>query len=65
MNARFTYWREEDGMFLGYLAEFPDHWRLGLDLDDLKTQLLELHESLLMAASNRSPYEPVLCDLTD
>lgn len=65
MNARFTYWREEDGMFLGYLAEFPDQWRQGLDLDDLKAQLLELHQSLSIAASNRSRYEPVLCDLTD
>ena len=65
MNARFTYWREEDGMFLGYLAEFPDQWRQGLDLDDLKAQLRELLESLTAEASARATSEPVLCDLTD
>jgi hypothetical protein len=39
----FTYWRESDGHFLGYLNAYPDHWTQGDDLEDLKDQLLDLY----------------------
>lgn len=65
MKARFTYWQEEDGMFLGYLNEHPEHWSQGLDLDDLKVQLLDLHQTLIAETNARSQPDPVLCDLTD
>jgi hypothetical protein len=26
MTTKFTYWQEEDGKFLGYLNDYPDHW---------------------------------------
>lgn len=39
----FTYWRESDGRFLGYLNAYPDHWTQGDDLEDLKGQLLDLY----------------------
>jgi hypothetical protein len=65
MKARFTYWQEEDGMFLGYLNEHPEHWSQGLDLDDLKVQLLDLHQTLMAEANARSQPDPILCDLTD
>ncbi len=39
----FTYWREPDGSYLGYLNEYPDHWTQGCDLDDLKVHLLDLY----------------------
>ena len=39
----FTYWRESDGHFLGYLNAYPDHWTQGVDLEDLKIQLLDLY----------------------
>ena len=65
MKARFTYWQEEDGMFLGYLNEFPEHWSQGDDLDDLKVQLLDLHQILIAEAKSHSQNDPILCDLTD
>ena len=40
-----TYWQEQDGVFLGYLNEFPDHWTQGETLDDLKEHLKNLHET--------------------
>jgi predicted RNase H-like HicB family nuclease len=40
----FTYWRESDGHFLGYLNAYPDHWTQGDDLEDLKAQLLDLYQ---------------------
>jgi predicted RNase H-like HicB family nuclease len=44
MIARFTYWQESDGRYLGYLNEFPDHWTQGENLDDLKEHLRDLFE---------------------
>jgi predicted RNase H-like HicB family nuclease len=43
MKARITYWQEKDGMFLGYLNEYPDHWTQGESLDDLREHLRDLH----------------------
>ena len=43
VGATFTYWRESDGRFLGYLNTYPDHWTQGDDLEDLKEQLLDLY----------------------
>ncbi len=34
MPARYVYWQEE-GMWLGYLEEFPDYWTQGGNLEDL------------------------------
>ncbi|MGE3309975.1 MAG: type II toxin-antitoxin system HicB family antitoxin [Limisphaerales bacterium] len=42
MKARFTYWQEREGRFLGYLNEFPDHWTQGENLNDLKEHLRDL-----------------------
>ncbi len=39
----FTYWRESDGHFLGYLNAYPDHWTQGEDLEGLRAQLLDLY----------------------
>ncbi len=44
MKPRFTYWKEDDGSFLGFLNEYPDHWTQGLSLEDLKAHLRDLHE---------------------
>jgi predicted RNase H-like HicB family nuclease len=32
----FTYWKESDGRYLGYLNDYPDHWTQGETLEDLK-----------------------------
>ena len=43
MTTKFTYWQEGDGMFLGYLNDYPDHWTQGETLQDLKEHLRDLH----------------------
>lgn len=45
MKARFTYWQESDGRYLGYLNDYPDHWTQGEDLEDLKEHLRDLHQT--------------------
>jgi predicted RNase H-like HicB family nuclease len=44
MKIIYTYWKEDDGTFLGYLNEFPDHWTQGTDLEDLVENLADLHK---------------------
>jgi predicted RNase H-like HicB family nuclease len=44
MKMQYTYWQENDGNFLGYLNEYPDHWTQGNDLEDLKKHLRDLYQ---------------------
>ena len=44
MKAKFTYWKEPDGKYLGYLHSHPDHWTQGENLEDLKVHLRDLYE---------------------
>ena len=43
MKAQFTFWKERDGRYLGYLNDYPDHWTQGESLEDLKEQLKDLY----------------------
>lgn len=45
MKAQFTYWKERDGRYLGYLNAYPDHWTQGESLEDLKEQLKDLYHT--------------------
>ena len=45
MTTKFTYWKEGDGKFLGYLNDYPEHWTLGEFLQDLKGELRDLHKT--------------------
>ena len=29
MKIEYTFWQENDGKYLGYLNEYPDHWTQG------------------------------------
>jgi predicted RNase H-like HicB family nuclease len=42
MKANFTDWKEEDGCYLGFLNDYPNHWTQGNDLADLKDHLRDL-----------------------
>ena len=44
MKVEYTYWKEPDDMYLGYLNEYPDHWTQGTNLKELKVNLADLHE---------------------
>jgi predicted RNase H-like HicB family nuclease len=45
MTTKYTYWKESDGMYLGYLSQYPDHWTQGESLEDLKEHLRDLYET--------------------
>jgi predicted RNase H-like HicB family nuclease len=43
-TLKFTFWKESDGKFLGFLNDFPDHWTQGEDMSDLKEHLKDLYD---------------------
>jgi len=46
MNVvKIVVWEEGDA-WVGYLRDYPDYWRQGDSLDDLKEHLKDLHADL-------------------
>ena len=44
MELQYTYWQENDGWFLGFLNDFPNHWTQGKTLKELEEMLADLYE---------------------
>ena len=44
---RITYWQEPDGMFLGYLEDYPDYMTQGETLDELRANLRDILGDIL------------------
>ncbi|NTU42548.1 MAG: type II toxin-antitoxin system HicB family antitoxin [Nitrospirales bacterium] len=44
-KKRFVYW-EEDGMWLGYLEEYPDYMTQGESFEELKENLADIYKDL-------------------
>lgn len=44
-TARYIYW-QDDGMWLGYLEEYPDYMTQGETPDELQENLTDLYEEL-------------------
>ena len=50
-SKRFVYY-EEEGMWIGWLEEFPDYRTQGETLEELKENLKDIHDELV---SDRIP----------
>lgn len=46
MSLSFTYWQEQDGMWLGYMNDYPDYMTEGRTFEDLKRMLLSLRSDI-------------------
>ena len=44
-SIKYVHW-EEDGAWLGYLQEYPDHWTQGETLADLQEHLRDIYQDL-------------------
>lgn len=44
-TVRIVHW-EEDGVWLGYLLDYPDYWTQGESLDDLREHLKDLYRDI-------------------
>ncbi len=45
-TVRIVYWRENDGMWLGHLEDYPDYITQGETLDELKDNLKDILKEL-------------------
>ena len=45
MSKKYVYW-EDNGMWIGYLEEFPDYMTQGETLDELKENLKDIFKDL-------------------
>ncbi|MEK8022073.1 MAG: type II toxin-antitoxin system HicB family antitoxin [Candidatus Parabeggiatoa sp.] len=41
-TVTIVYWQENDGMWLGYLQNYPDYWTQGETLEELKGNLKDI-----------------------
>jgi len=44
MEITYTYWEADDGWFVGYLNDYPEHLTQGHDLAELEEMLADLYE---------------------
>lgn len=44
-TIKIVYW-EENGVWLGYLFDYPDYWTQGQTLEDLKAYLKDLYHDI-------------------
>ena len=44
-TVRYVYWQDDD-MWLGYIAEFPDYMTQGESLNELQENLRDLYDEL-------------------
>lgn len=44
-TVKYVFW-EEDGVWLGYLQDYPDYWTQGETVQDLKEHLRDLYADL-------------------
>jgi predicted RNase H-like HicB family nuclease len=44
MELPYTYWKEPDGWYLGYLNDWPVHWTQGKTVKELEEMLEDLYE---------------------
>jgi predicted RNase H-like HicB family nuclease len=43
---KIVYW-EDDGVWLGYLQDYPDYWTQGESLDDLREHLKDVYHDIV------------------
>ena len=45
MKQKYVYW-QDDGMWLGYLEEYPDYWTQGESERELRNNLVDISSDL-------------------
>ena len=43
MDVGYTYWEADDGWFVGYLNDYPEHLTQGHDLAELEVMLADVY----------------------
>ena len=43
---KYVYWQDDDGMWLGYLEEYPDYMTQGETFEELEEDLQDVYKEL-------------------
>lgn len=46
MAIPYTYWKEPDGWYLGYMNDYPDNWTQGRTIEELEKMLMSLRKDI-------------------
>jgi predicted RNase H-like HicB family nuclease len=44
MDVTYTFWEADDGWFVGYLNDYPEHLTQGQNIEELETMLADVYE---------------------
>jgi len=44
MEVTYTYWEADDGLFVGFLNDYPDHLTQGHNLAELEEMLADVYQ---------------------
>jgi len=44
MEVAYTYWETDDGWFIGYLNDYPEHLTQGHNLEELEEMLCDVYQ---------------------
>ncbi len=48
-TKKYTYW-EDEGMYIGYLIEYPDYMTQGENIEELQDNLKDIYKELISGA---------------
>lgn len=55
MSIPYTYWKTDDGWYVGYWNDYPDHSTQGRDLPELEYMLRDLRTFIDEGVFNEQP----------
>ena len=47
MQLSYTYWEAEEGGYIGFLNQYPDHWTEGDSIEELEEMLASLYDDIM------------------
>ena len=47
MNLSYTYWNAEEGGYIGFLNQYPNHWTQGESIEELESMLSSLYDDIM------------------
>lgn len=47
MQLSYTYWKTDDGWYVGYLNQYPDYWSQGASVKELEEMLVSLYGDIM------------------
>ena len=47
MRLPYTYWKTNEGWYVGYMNQYPEHWTQGSSIKELEYMLISLYNDII------------------